>query len=236
MVRGEMRKPETVNGVPVPYSAAVSDLVARLKPATEYSWAACVALGHNGSKAALDALRVLTSDADWRYRRSAIEALAWHPLGRSLTTHIGHALSDRSHYVVRAACETVAALELREVHNVVLDLLKSSSSSTRLSALRALSQIWSDEDFATIIKVFRSDRVQAVRREAAWALKANASAATWHHLFAAWLDDPLPRHRIWACEIAVEFGGASVRDKLVQLSGDTDGHVRKAAKRALDAM
>ena len=82
--------------------------------------------------------------------------------------------------------------------------------------------------------IYLSDQVQAVRREAAWALKANASPENWEPLFEAWASDSVPRHGIWACELAMALGGASVHEQLVRLSDDAYGHVRKAAIRALE--
>ena len=68
--------------------------------------------------------------------------------------------------------------------------------------------------------IYLSDQVQAVRREAAWALKANASPENWEPLFEAWASDSVPRHGIWACELAMAFGGASVHEQLVRHSDD----------------
>lgn len=229
-----MRKPEMVNGVYVPYSASVSDLVAQLRPPTDRAWAACIALGHNGSPESLDVLLGLAQDSDWRYRRSSIEALVSHPLAGTVAKQICRALSDSSPYVVRTACDTAAELDLRDAHDILLDITHSTSAATRQAALRALSRLWRNDDFALLLTIYLSDQDQAVRREAAWALKSNASPENWEALFDAWASDSLPRHRVWACELAMAFGGSSVHEQLVRLSDDANGHVRKAAKRALE--
>jgi HEAT repeat protein len=229
-----MRKPQRLNGVDIPYSASVSDLVAQLRPPTELSWAACIALGHNGTPAALDVLLGLAHDPDWRYRRSSVEALASHPLANTVAKQICRALGDSSPYVVRTACDTVAALGLRDAHDTVLGLTRSTDADTRQKAVRALSRLWRNDDHARLMTIYVSDQVRAVRGEAAWALKANASQENWEPLFEAWASDPVVRHRIWACELAMAFGGLLVYEKLARLGYDANGYVRKAAKRALE--
>jgi HEAT repeat protein len=230
-----MRKPQTLNGVDVTYSASVSDLVAQLRPPTELSWAACIALGHNGTPEALDVLLGLVHDPDWCYRRASVEALASHPLAGTVAKQICLALGDSSPYVVRTACETVAALALRDAHDMVLGLTHSTSADTRQAAVRALSRIGRNDDHVRLMTIYVSDQVRAVRGEAAWALKANASQENWEPLFETWASDSVVRHRIWACELAMAFGGLSVHEQLVRLSHDANGYVRKAARRALNA-
>lgn len=52
----------------------------------------------------------------------------------------------------------------------------------------------------------------------------------------SWREDPLHRHRVWACEIAAVFGGADVIEALQMLATDPDGHVRRTAEHALAAV
>ncbi|WP_247359433.1 HEAT repeat domain-containing protein [Bradyrhizobium sp. 134] len=48
--------------------------------------------------------------------------------------------------------------------------------------------------------------------------------------------DELPRHRLWACEIANTFGDPDVLPALTPLLNDDDGHVRKSAAQAHQAI
>lgn len=69
---------------------------------------------------------------------------------------------------------------------------------------------------------------------AAWNLRAAATLRNWRRLFSIWYADEQPRHRQWACELAETFGDADVLPQLVLLSGDANGHVRKAAHLAAE--
>jgi hypothetical protein len=90
-----------------------------------------------------------------------------------------------------------------------------------------------DGDFAPVFRLPLSDPSPAVRRDAAWTLRRTACAETWRELFEAWKGDQLPRHRLWACELAGEHGDESVGVELRALARDRDGHVRKAVARTL---
>ncbi|MGJ4951031.1 HEAT repeat domain-containing protein [Bradyrhizobium sp. HKCCYLS20291] len=75
-----------------------------------------------------------------------------------------------------------------------------------------------------------------VRREAAWTLRANVASLDWLQLFEAFRVDDPPRHRVWACELAGQFGNADVVAQIEPLRSDRDGHVRTAAAAATDAL
>jgi len=45
----------------------------------------------------------------------------------------------------------------------------------------------------------------------------------------------VPRHRVWACELAGLFGDEAAKTQLMPLCHDSNGHVRKAAQRVLGA-
>ena len=226
-------KPQMLNGTPIPYSASVNELRSQLRPAGDRAWAACIALGHKDGPEAFKVLTSLAEDPDWRYRRSAIEALALHPLAKQAANRICVALRDSSPYVVRTACRTAATLRLGDAHDAVIDLLQSTTAATRETAIRALETLWKPSDFSLVFKLHNSDPVESVRRMAGWTLRTNASGKNWRHLFQKWRKDTLHRHRIWACEIAGLFGDSSDKSKLKPLCQDVDGHVRKAAQRAL---
>jgi HEAT repeat protein len=228
------RRPESLNGVPVPYAASVAELRTRLRPPSPEAWAAVVALANSDSPEAVDVLVGLTYDPDWRYRRVAVEALGSHPLDRRATRAVLCALRDSSPYVVRTACEAAADMQLAEAHAPVARLLESKSGLTRQTAVAALARVWSAEDLPALVRLYRCDPAKKVRREAAWTLWKNVSAETWRPLFDLWLNDPLHRHRVWACLLAGAFGDPAAKAQLVPLCRDPDGHVRKAARRALE--
>ena len=192
-----------------------------------------------GSRDDADAMKILAEAAafdDHFLRRTAMEAIGRHPRGRDLRTVILKALGDPSEYVVRTACEVVAGWELAEAHDLIVLLLANASTATRQSALRALNPIWVDADFPPVFRVYTTDSEIDVRRDAAWVLQRRVTSAHWRTLFDAFYADDLPRHRQWACELAESFSGPDILPALSQLSRDRDGHVRKAALQAIQAI
>jgi HEAT repeat protein len=145
-------------------------------------------------------------------------------------------LLDTSGPVVRTAAQVVWIFGMREARSRVIGLLKAASPATRGEALRTLEKIWHEDDFATVLALFREDPSQQVRRTAGWTLRATRTAARAKDLFELWRGDPLARHRTWACEIAAEFPGQSFLELAASLQQDPDGHVRKAARRAVEAI
>jgi HEAT repeat protein len=185
--------------------------------------------------AALELLADVAASDDQFLRRTAVEVVGNHLQFRSLQSVILNALTDRSEYVVRTACDVVAKCKISEAHDLILSLLESISGSTRQTALRALSAIWRDADFSAAFRAYERDAEIRVRREAAWALRKHAVAENWRVLFEAFSEDELARHRQWACEIAKSFAGADeTRQLLSKLTFDSNGHVRKAAARTIE--
>jgi hypothetical protein len=166
-------------------------------------------------------------------RRTAIEVIGRHPQGRELRTIILSAFRDPSEYVVRTACEVVAQWELNDAHELVVALLANASKATRQIAIRTLGTIWVDADFPLIFRIYTNALEIDVRREAAWVLRRRVTSTHWRTLFDAFYVDKLPRHRQWACELAENFSGPDILPALSQLSLDVDGHVRKAASKAI---
>lgn len=189
----------------------------------------------NGA-AALKLLADAAGDSDQFVRRTAIETIGRHPQGRSLHTLILTALSDPSGYVVRTACEVVSKWEMSEAHDLVFSLLTNPVAATRESALHALGVIWRNTDFPVAFSIYAKDREIRVRRGAAWVLYRRADLDSWRSLFDAFAADKLARHRQWACELAQNFSGRQVKPLLSQLLSDPDGHVRKAAARAIETL
>lgn len=63
-----------------------------------------------------------------------------------------------------------------------------------------------------------------------------ATVADWLQLFEAFRTDDPPRHRVWACELAMQFGSLDINRLLEALASDRDGHVRQAAEQAVDTL
>lgn len=185
---------------------------------------------------ALAELRTLSAASDVFVRRTAIEVIGQHRRGWELRAMIVAALSDRSEYVRRTACDIVEQWKLTEAHDLVLPLLNEPEASTRESALRALAAVWISTDFQAVFDLYKRDPEIKVRREAAWALRQGSNAGDWRPLFSAFHEDELPRHRLWACELAETFGDRDVLPALTSLIEDKDGHVRKSAALAQQAI
>jgi HEAT repeat protein len=178
----------------------------------------------------------LLTDSDWWYRQIALQALSAHALAKSAAPQILACLSDPSPWVVRNACRTIGHLQLVEAHDRVRELVTCADANVRELAVFALSSVWQTTDFRLVLDLFRTDHSRPVREEAAKCLAANVSEDNWRRLVEIWLHDALPRHRLWACQCIARFGDAADRQWLLPLVADPDGHVRKAAKRAYDAM
>jgi hypothetical protein len=110
-------------------------------------------------------------------RRTAIEVIGRHPLGSELRAIILSALADPSEYVVRTACEVVAAWKFSEAHEHVVALLADASKATRRAAIRTLGTIWIDTDFPLIFRIYANASEIDLRREAAWVLRQRVPSA-----------------------------------------------------------
>ena len=233
IVMSDQKYPTRINGITVLYTAAYDELCEYLKTPEPLAWAACIALGRLGTSESLTKLVELSQSSDWRFRRSAIEALAYHPQAGKATEPLRAALNDSSPYVIRTACNTIAQIRLAELHDDVIILLKSNNPATRQSAVKALKDLWHLTDFDEIFALFLSDKVAEVRIETAWTLRTHATDENWGKLFEVWRQDSVIRHRKWACELTLIFGSDKVKKELEELSRDKNGHVRNAAMKAL---
>jgi HEAT repeat protein len=186
--------------------------------------------------AALELLTDVAASGDPFLRRTAVEAIGNHPQAGSVHAVILTALTDPSEYVVRTACNVVAKCGIFEAHDRLLSHLASPSGSTRESALHALCAIWHDSDFSMVFRIYQRDDEIRVRRKAASVLRATVSSETWRRLFDVFSVDELARHRQWACELAEAFSGIEMMPLLSKLTCDPDGHVRKAASRAVETI
>ena len=220
----------------VPYGRPVSDLLSLITGGAWERWAAVPALAESQEPTATSCLANLASSRDEHVRRFVVQ---W--IGRiERRPELDHVLLDRlldtSGAVVRTAAQVVAIFGIVEAHDQVVGLLKAPSPSTRAEALRTLEKLWQHEDFKIVLALFRDDPSQEVRRTAGWTLRATRTAARATTLFDLWRGDPLARHRTWACEIAAEFPSQGFLEHVAGLQQDPDGHVRKSARRAVEAI
>jgi HEAT repeat protein len=166
-------------------------------------------------------------------RTTAMEAIGRHKLGRQQMGALRKGLGDASAYVNRAACEAVGNLELHELRATLKPLLRNLEPATRMAAIATLSQIWDDGDFDEVFERFTRDNVEDVRKSAAHVLNIHAAERNWLGLFEVFSKDDIPRHRVWACQLAQRFSGIETVQALNRLQSDKDGHVRAAAYSAI---
>lgn len=217
------------NGIPVPHDATIGELRAFASGPEPKRWVAFVALAAKNDLEALDVLESFVNDTDPHVRRAAVDGIAHHAKGSSLGPVVLRLLDDPDQHVVRAACDATASLKLTSAYFRVLSLLKHSIAETRISALRAFRVLWRDEAFTRIVTIFQHDPEDEVKKEAGWTLQKNANSENATELCALWVRDQIPRHRIWACELAEEYRIAAAIPSLRELERDSDGHVRQAA-------
>ncbi len=228
-----MLRPFTVNGVPVPYQASIASLRKQLRAAKPEAWAAFVALSANPTAEALEILVKEANSPDPYYRRAAIDAIAGHELGAKAALVIQCCLGDSNGYVVRAACAAAANLNLHQLSEVLIDLKSVATPATRRAAIEALGSLWRTTLFDQMLSQLGRDSSLEVRKAILSVLNANVDEYHWKTLFDVLRKDLIPRHRVWACDLAARFGGTDEIRILKRLRRDPDGHVRKAAERAL---
>jgi HEAT repeat protein len=223
-------RPDVINDVPVPYQSSIEEIRNAIKSTDAQAWVAIRALAEKNDPEALAILIELTKSSDWRFRRSAAEAIGISPLGKQASIHIERLLYDPGEYVQRTAIEVVASLGLNHAHERILTLTKAHAQSTRIVALSALGTLWHPTDFDFVFDIYLHDRSDEVRKQAAWTIASNVESDHWRQLFSEWSKDSISRHRIWACELIKTFGKPEDTQMLSPLIHDHDGHVRKRAK------
>lgn|GEM_PF-1284382 len=226
----------TLNGFPIPLEASVAELRDTVGSPGPRAWAAIAALAKKSEPEALTILVDLAHSSDWRFRRSAVEAIGMSPCGNMASDTVLRLLRDPIAFVVRSAIEACANLGLTDAHEKIIDLVKTAEDSTRLTALHSLEDSWQPTDFDLVFGLYLSDSSYRVRKQAAWTMRKNIHSDNWRRVVSAWSNDPIPRHRIWACELIESFGGRTDIPTLQPLLGEGNGHVRRAAERAVQRL
>jgi HEAT repeat protein len=228
-------RPKIWNGEPIPYHETV-EVLRSLIGTYGKAGPAIRALAEHPDPDALATLIELAHSRDPYLRASALEAIGCHRTGRDVAKVLVSSLDYSNGFVVRAAARAAAALGLTAAHDRILELVGAEEEATRLSALAALQSLWQPSDFEAVFARYLSDPSDRVRKQAAWTLEKNVGSDHWERVFDAWSADRIPRHRAWACSIAEKFGTKAILAKLVGLCSDPDGHVRRAAERAVKAV
>jgi len=202
----------------------------------EKRFAACIALGAKPDDAAFFALLEGLRADDWRIRLFSLEAIKRHPRAAEADGAIIGLLFDVDDQVRQMACKIVGERKLHQAHDGILELLKTENPDVRDVALSTLSKIWEEDDFERVFAIFEGDERRAVRIAAAKTLRKQAHGGNWRRLFEAWRGDREVRHRVWSCELAGLFGGASEWAALQELRKDRNRNVRLAAQEALERL
>jgi hypothetical protein len=195
-------------------------------------WGIARVLADDPSAECIAGLQELAASPDIERRRAAIRSLGENPSGRNASSVVIAALADQAFQVVWAAVEAAADLGLIEANESIVSLLENSGPLQR-PAVEALAEIWLPENFGPTLKLFRKTTDDATRKRAAWTLRQCATAEEWKELFDTWSIDDVPRHRVWSCELAGQFGGQKDIETVAHLENDVDGHVRRAASEAM---
>jgi HEAT repeat protein len=199
-------RPESLNGEPIPYDLPIEELRRQLQAAGPHAWATVEALGYHTSPDAFTILLQLLNSSDWRYRRSALEAIVHHPLVNTRQEKICQLLNDPSVYVIRTACEVVGKIKAEHGLPQLKNLLSSTDPETRIAVIRAFPYLWEPGLFDRVLEVFLTDPSDLVKKAAAWVLMGAADETNWERLFDIWKKDQLARHRKWACQLAKRYG------------------------------
>ncbi len=226
-------RPPQLNEARVPDEASVAELARLANVGGGVRWAAFTALGHSADPRAIDELLGLSRSTDWTVRRAAVEGIGLRPRSPAVADRLAVMLDDDDQRVVRAAIEAIARLGHVRLHDRVVALTATNEESTREVAVAALEQLWEAGDVDRLVAIARTDVSKEVRCTAARVLRNHVDSNSWHQLFDLWIDDPRAEHRTWACQLVEIFGGQAMENRLASARHDRDGHVRKAAERAV---
>jgi HEAT repeat protein len=229
-------KPATLNGIPIPYGKSTQDLHSMIGSPGPQSWIAIRALAEKCEPEALSILINLTHSPDWRFRRSAIEAIGINPCGEKYSENIIAALSDSVGFIVRSAIEAALNLNLRQSHDKILNLIKNDEENTRITALGAIGELWQTTDFEPVFDRYLHDPSKRVHKQAGLIIYNNLDKEHWKKIFTAMLSDYIPQHRVWACELIDKFGSKIDISVLQPLLQDQNGHVRKKAMQVIELL
>ena len=198
--------------------------------------AACVALGAKTEAGVFPALVDALHEPEWELRLFALDSLRRHPRAAEAEEEMVRLLYDVDDRVRQAALRVCADLGLRSTRGPILQLLRADNPEVRDTAVNALSRLWSEEDFAPLLEIYRQDDTRSVRIAAAKTLRRRATPFTWRRVFDAFVNDREPRHRLWSCELAEEFGSGQDLRRVEPMLCDRNRNVRLAAERTVQKL
>ncbi|MBI1320686.1 MAG: hypothetical protein GC168_17315 [Candidatus Hydrogenedens sp.] len=199
-------------------------------------WAALIALADKPEPEAFQVLCDALRDEHWMMRRTALEAVKRHPRAEEARPEIVRLLFDLNDDVRQVACRVCAELGWQEARGGVVTLLEEDNPDVRDVAVSALNRLWQDGDFDLVLRLYRGDTRRAVRIAAAKTLRKHVGPRNWRRLFTLWAHDREVRHRLWACELVVRFGGHAYLPRVTPLLNDRNENVRTAARDAVDKL
>lgn len=226
----------TWNGIPVLPDASLEDLKTLLTAPPPDCWVAFRALAVRADFESLDLLIHEAAGTDPLRRRAAVEAIGDRPASDRGSAAVRRLLTDHAPVVVRAAVAATARLHDQKGRDRVLALFEDPDPETRVVALRAIGELWQADDAAAVLAVATSDRAKKVRRQASLVLSDHRDEKHWRELAALWHESDLPRERTWACGLLGAYGTVDELGLATRLASDPDGHVRNAARRAVEAI
>lgn len=197
------------------------------------SWPALQAIaGRNGDDVS-NSVRSLLAAPDPYIRRYLVDSLRQAGNVPSFVEEIHALLFDDNAYVVSAACDALGgALHSRSVERI-RELLCSQDSGIVLAAIGALQALRATHVFPDLLELYDQKKLRDLTFVLAEALVELTDESNWRELFKRLARDSAPRARTLACLLMERYGAKAELEILQPLVKDSDGHVRKAAARAL---
>jgi hypothetical protein len=140
-------------------------------------------------------------------------------------------MADEEEVVAGAATPAVGRLKDLGSHSMVVSQLRQGPSSQD-AALRSLDVLWQTDDFDLVLAIAAGASRRPIRRLASSVLALHTDERDWRRLLTLWRSSELARERVWACNLVASFGGKEDLRFAEAFASDSDGHVRKAARRA----
>jgi hypothetical protein len=197
------------------------------KPAPE-CWKGFDLLAIHNDPESISVLESFLKSEDSHKVRAAISAIGRNVNGKRIASDIIPFLTSQHAYVQRAALEALGRLECRSGRQMIYPFIDCEVESLQIAAIVAINLLWEGSDFGHFLEFFQHHKSETVRKQLGDVIYEHVSFLSWEAVFALFCSDPLPRHRIWAVELADKYGK---REMLERFFSDPDGHVRKRAER-----
>jgi HEAT repeat protein len=203
----------------------------------ETAQAAIVALEKLATPESLDLLMsVLDREGiDWLCRVSAAHAVGRHPLGRSQSARVLSPLEHPDPVIFATAASAAATLGLAEAIPSLMARLQDPNRTIFAGAYNAIIVMRPASELSALLALYRTGDYEE-RKKIGSLVACTFYPAAWLDVFELLHSSEVGEHRVWAARIAHEFAGGEQLPKLEAMISDRDGHVRKAAVRAIAAI